>query len=208
MSTAPDRAAAEHHRQEAENLAAGKKIKEASEALARAIASDPEALPLYLRRGELLESLGRPEGARGIYNAGLKKADRSAPLRAELTWRLALVEVLQLENPGRGMNLLGNLPEGALRDDLEGVLALTGGNIPGAVALFNAALEKNPSQEVVGAVFYHASLAYHRLGDTRNAFGSLYHAVNNAKHLGTMRGIETHWELLNATKPTREPSRR
>lgn len=199
LGPAPDPAGAERHRQEAELLALAKDFDAAADALGKAIEALPASASLYLRRAEFLEGSGRMPEARDVYGAGLRKTGRSDPLRAQIAWRLALLEALHLDTPRRAEAQLSRLPaDGPLRDDLQGVLALTAGDLRQAVIHFNAALQRQPEQEVTAAVYYHASLAYHRLGDSRNTYGSLFHAVNNAGHRGVIRDIETLWELLNA----------
>lgn len=205
LGPAPDSAAAERHRQEAEVLAISRDFSGAAESLARAIEADPEATPLYLRRGEFLEGLGRWEEARQVYKSGLKKSRRPAPLEKELAWRLALLEALHLNEPGRAGKLLRQLgADGPLREDLQGVLAFKAGDLRKAIGHFDAALKLQPAQELTAAIYYHASRTYLALGDSRNTYTALFHAVNNASHRGTIREIETLWEILNASPEPEE----
>lgn len=167
--------------------------------LAKAIDADPASIADYLGRAELLEGLGRRQEARSVYKSGLSKSKPSDPLEKELLWRLALLESQNQGDPDRARRLMEMLPEkDPLREDVQGILALQEGAPRKAIEHFDAALRQQPSQEIKASLYYHASLAYYALGDSRNASSSLFHAVNNASHRGTIRGIEALWELLNA----------
>ena len=63
-------------------------------------------------------------------------------------------------------------------------------------------------QDLEGLLLYHSALVYRELGDEKNTFGALYHAINFSKHLGQIRDIETLWSEVNeeAGTPVSVPS--
>lgn len=188
---------AETLRQEAEALLAREDYTAAAERLDAAISQDSDNCTLYLRRGELLERNDRPGIARRNYQAGLKKISADDPRRPELVHRLALLLTLKLDAAGEARSLLLQLPmDSPRRDDLLGVLTSIEGNQRDALRHFNAALVQNPDEDLTATILYHAALAYHRLGDEKNTSGSLYHAINDTRHLGIAWDIENFWNRL------------
>jgi hypothetical protein len=60
-------------------------------------------------------------------------------------------------------------------------------------------MTKNADQKAL--ILYHAALVYIALNDEKNAVTSLFHAINNATHLGLIRDISELWDKVNADQP-------
>jgi tetratricopeptide (TPR) repeat protein len=193
---------AEEHRSRAEGLVSSRDYAGAADELAHALRLAPRDGELYLRAGEVLEAADRSQEAADIYDRGRRALPADEPLQAELAWRLALLQALRLDRPQRAEELLPALPAAsAARADLEGVLALAEGKPREALILFSSALQRGPQKQTAAAILYHAALAYHRLGDEKNTFGSLYQAINLAEHLGLTRDIEAFFRALSQARP-------
>ena len=66
---------------------------------------------------------------------------------------------------------------------------------------FNQALAITTANDQKAIILYHAALVYDALKDDKNAVTSLFHAINNATHLGLVRDISAMWARVNANQP-------
>jgi len=186
----------------AEELVAGKAYLQAAELYGRAIAKQPQNGRYYLRQGELLEALGLYSQARDSYSNGLVKLAEDAPERLEVMQRLALVSAYHLGDIDTAETLVGKLPGGSVpRLDLTGYLYYHGRMYEDALKRFNQALAVTRIADQKALVLFHAALVYTALNDEKNAVTSLFHAINNATHLGLIRDISEIWEKVNASEP-------
>lgn len=194
----PDPQRAADYRLQAETAVTEKDWQGGADLLRKAALHAPTDGALALRQAELLERAGDPRGARKVYRRGLKKVSEESQ-RQTLAWRLGLLLSLQLDAPAKARPLLEQIsPEDPLRADLLGALALQEGDPRQALAYFNRALAAQPDDQVAATILYHAALAYHQVGDEKNTFGSLFHAINRAEHLGVIGDIERLWDALIA----------
>lgn len=199
----PDPAAAQAHRNRAENLIFTKDYPAAAQELALAIHANPDDGDLYLRHGEVLEALGKNREARATFEKGRKIVAPGDALREELTYRLALLLVAKLDETVTAQKLMDELPEGAVaRRDVEATLALNEGRGREALRLLNEALEQKPTRERAARILYHAAQAYRLLGDNDNATGALYQAINLTSALALTADIEALWHTLKDSDPT------
>ena len=98
--------------------------------------------------------------------------------------------------------MLHQLPGHSIeRYDLAAFLYYHSGQYETALDLLNKALVKVREADQKALLMYHASLIYHQLGDVKNTFGSLYHAINLSEHLGLIRDIENFWVEINKDQP-------
>ena len=200
--TSPDPRPAEEIVAQAEGLIKRKEYAGAAELYATAIVKQPENGRYYLRRSELLEALGRDKEARSSYRAGLTNLPQSAPERLELMHRLALLAAEQLQDIDTAEDLLEQMPAGSgPRLDLAGYLYYQVNQHDLALKMFNQALGVTSDADQKALVLYHAALVYDALKDEKNSVISLFHAINNATHLGLIRDISALWTEVNASQP-------
>lgn len=204
----PDRAAAEQHRQNAQAKTIDRDFTGAATEMALALEKDPKNGQLYLENGEILEAADRPQEAAATYDKGRRVLRDQPSLHQELTYRLGLLAAGRLDDGPGLQKLLTELPVASIpRRDLEGLLALRQGEARQALVIFNDALQMKPGKGMAARILYHAALAYHRLGDDKNTFGSLYRAVNLAEDVGLLREIELFYLKLNRSVPAQHPDR-
>ena len=187
---------------QAEELVKRKAYADAAELYATAIAKQPDNGRYYLRRSELLEALGLDKESRATYRHGLSRVAKDSPEYLETMYRLALLSADHLQDIDSAEDLLAQLPTGsAFRLDLAGYLYYQANQYELAIRMFNQALglTTNPDQKAI--VLYHAALVYDALKDEKNSVTSLFHAINNATHLGLIRDISALWAKVNAGQP-------
>lgn len=186
----------------AESLVAAKAYAAAAAEYAILIAKAPTVGKYYLRRGELLERIDEDKQARKVYRAALDRIPEDDPDRIELIHRLALIDANHLYKLDEAEALLAQLPNNSIaRYDLAAFLYYQANQPKPALELLNKALARVREADQKALLMYHASLVYHELGDEKNTFGSLYHAINLSEHLGLIRDIENFWELINREEP-------
>lgn len=187
---------------QAGTMVANKAYAGAAELYATAQAKEPAIGRHYLRRGELLEALGRDKDARATYRNGLKNVAASAPEYLELCQRLALLSAEHLQDIDTAEDLLAKMPAGsAARIDLAGYLYYQAGQYDLAIKMFNQALELATDPDQKAIVYYHAALVYDALLDDKNSVTSLFHAINHATHLGLIRDVSALWAKVNDNQP-------
>lgn len=202
----PDPRPAEEIVAQAEDLVNLKAYAGAAELYALAIARQPGDGRYYLRRSELLEALGRDKEARANYRAGLTKSSKGSPERLELMHRLALLSAEHLQDIDTAEDLLEQMPTGSVaRLDLAGYLYYQANQPELAIKMFNQALGLTTDGDQKAIVLYHAALVYDGLKDEKNAVTSLFHAINNATHLGLIRDISALWAKNNDNAPLPQP---
>lgn len=187
---------------QAEDLVRRKAYAGAAELYAKAIAKQPENGRYYLRRSELQEALGLDKEARATYHDGISRATKGTPEHLELMYRLALLSADHLADLDTAEELLEQLPAGSVqRLDLAGYLYYQANQPELSIKTLNQALERAKDNDQKAAVLYHAALVYDALKDDKNAVTSLFHAINNASHLGLIRDISALWEKVNRNQP-------
>lgn len=187
---------------QAEELVNRKAYAEAAELYARALAKQPGDGAYLLRRGELLEAIGRDKEARATYRNGIPKLAKDLPERLEAIYRLALLSAENLQDVNTAEELLAQLPGGSpQRLDLAGYLYFLTNQPEHAITIFNQALAVTEKADQKAGVLYHAALVYDALNDEKNAVTSLYLAINNASHLGLIRDISILWAKVNSGQP-------
>jgi tetratricopeptide (TPR) repeat protein len=197
-----DRRAAEEVATEAEELVARKDYEQAVKLYSKAIAKQPQNGRYYLRRSELLEALSLFKAASDTYRDGLVKLAADAPERLEVIYRLALISAEHLDDIDTAETLLEQLPGATVpRLDLTGYLYYHGRLYEDALKRFNQALSVTKNADQKALILYHAALVYIALNDEKNAVTSLFHAINNATHLGLIRDISELWDKVNADQP-------
>lgn len=202
----PDPRPAEEIVTQAEDLVNRKAYAGAAELYTLAIAKQPGNGRYYLRRSELLEALGRDKEARANYRAGLSKASKGSPEQLELMHRLALLSAEHLQDIDTAEDLLELMPTGSVaRLDLAGYLYYQANQPELALKMFNQALGVTSDADQKAIVLYHAALVYDGLKDDKNAVTSLFHAINNATHLGLIRDISALWAKNNVNAPLPQP---
>lgn len=200
---ARDPLTAEEHRSRAEQLIVGRDFAAAAAELELALRKTAGDGDLHLRHGEILEAAGRPTEALAAYEKAQRLLSREDPRQQELIYRLALLEAGKLGRAEQAEKRLAELPAGSVpRLDLQGVIALGKGEARQALLLYNEALQQGPAEAMAARILYHASLAYHRLGDVKNTYGTLYQAVNLAKNEALLKEIEDFFKRLNASNPS------
>ena len=203
----PDPRPVEEVTAQAEMLVKGKAYERAAELYARAIAKQPTNGRYYLRRGELLEALDREGDARDTYRAGLKNVDKAAPEYLSLLQFLALLAAEHLRDIDTAEDMLEQMPNGSgPKLDLSGYLYYQADQHELALKFYNQALglATDPDQKAI--VLYHAALVYDTLKDDKNSVTSLFHAINQATHLGLIRDISAMWEKVNTSQPLPRPA--
>ena len=186
----------------AEDLVASKAYTAAADQYAIVTAKAPTVGKYYLRHGELLERVDEDKEARKVYKTALDEIPEDDPDRIELILRLALIDANHLYRLDEAEDLLFQLPSNSIeRYDLAAFLYYQANQPKPALELLNKALERTRDADQKALLMYHASLVYHQLGDEKNTFGSLYHAINLSEHLGLIRDIENFWELINRDEP-------
>jgi tetratricopeptide (TPR) repeat protein len=197
-----DRRSAEEVATEAEEQVGRKDYEQAAALYGKAIAKQPQNGRYYLRRSELLESLGLFKAAQDNYRNGLTNVPADAPERQEVIYRLALVSAEHLDDIDTAETLLDQLPGASVpRLDLTGYLYYHGRLYEDALKRFNQALSVTRNADQKALILYHAALVYTALNDEKNAVTSLFHAINNATHLGLIRDISELWDKANANQP-------
>lgn len=198
-----DQRTAEEHRLRAEQLITDRNFAAAAAELELALRKTSGDGDLHLRRGEILEAAGRPLEALAVYEKAQRLLSRDDPRQQELIYRLALLEAGKLDRADRAEKRLAELPAGSIpRLDLQGVIALGKGEARQALQLYNEALQQGPAKAMAARILYHASLAYHRLGDVKNTYGTLYRSVNLADSEALLKEIELFFKQLNASNPS------
>ena len=197
-----DRRSAEEVATEAEEQVGRKDYEQAAALYGKAIAKQPQNGRYYLRRSELLESLSLFKAAQDNYRTGLTKVPADAPERQEVIYRLALISAEHLDDIDTAESLLDQLPGASVpRLDLTGYLYYHGRLYEDALKRFNQALSVTKNADQKALILYHAALVYTALNDEKNAVTSLFHAINNATHLGLIRDISELWEKVNVNQP-------
>lgn len=187
---------------QAEDLVRRKAYADATDLYAKAIAKQPDNGSYYLRRSELLETLGRDREARANYSEGLSNLPKSSSERIELMYRLALLSAEHMQDVDTAEDLLAQLPPGSVqRLDLAGYLYFLTNQHEEAIKIFNQALAVARNTDQKASVLYHAALIYHALNDEKNTTTSLFLAINNATHLGLIHDISAMWSKVNADLP-------
>ncbi len=167
--------------------------------LDQALAKESGRTELYLQRGGLLEIAGKAGAARRNYERALKEIAASDPGYPEILWRLALLLAEDFDDASTAGKLAEQLPENShLREDASGMAELAAGDLSAALDWFNQALSSARSNDARGWTLYHAALTYNRKGDEKNAFGSLYHAINQAENAALVHKIEILWDDMRA----------
>lgn len=157
----------------------------------------------YLRSAELLERIDEDQRARKTYERALKNLPPDDKHRHEIMLRLALIDANHLFLLDDAEELLQQLPDSSVeRHDLAGFLYYKSGQYDLAISILNKALERCKDNDMRALMLYHAALIYRQLGDEKNTYGSLYHAINQAQHLGLIRDIERLWNTLNEENPS------
>ena len=188
--------------QEAETLVLRKAYLPAAEKYATVVKKAPTVGKYYLRYGELLERVDLDKDARHVYRDALDEIPENDPDRVELIHRLALIDANHLYRIDEAEELLHQLPKGSVESyDLAAFLFYHSHQSDEALDFLNKALAKVAEADQKALLMYHAALIYHQIGDVKNTFGSLYHAINLAEHLGLIRDIENFWEEINRDKP-------
>ena len=183
---------------EAEKMILRKAYASAAVQYAIAIEKDPSVGKYYLRRCELLERIDQDKEAYYTYEDALENITQEDPSRLELTHRLALINANRLYDLDRAEELLQEIPGNTIeRLDLAAFLYYQSSQFDTAIKLLNKALMKVDDPDMKALMLYHAALIYHKIGDDKNTFGSLYYAINHAEHLGLIRDIEQLWQELN-----------
>lgn len=194
-----DPVSAAEHRGRAERLITTKQYHQAAVELNHALRQDPENGALYLRYGDLLESLNDLAGARSCYEKGIEKIKISDPSRIDLTYHLGLLYATKLESEKEARIMLKKLPPGSLqRKNLEAAMTLQDGKGRKTLVLLNEMLKASLPRDMAARVMYQAALAYKLLGDDKNATGSLLKAISYAESLALTRDIEVFWSKLNS----------
>lgn len=187
---------------QAEDLIKRKAYAGAVELYAKAIVKQPDNGRYYLRRSELQEALGRDKEARANYRDGLSRTVKSSPEYLELMHRQALLSAEHLQDIDTAEDILEQLPAGSVpRLDLAGYLYYQANQPELAIKMFNQALGLAKDNDQKAIVLYHAALVYDSLKDEQNSVTSLFHAINNATHLGLIRDISALWSKVNANQP-------
>jgi hypothetical protein len=94
--------------------------------------------------------------------------------------------------------MLKKLPHSSLpRKNLEAALTLQDGDGRKTLILLNEMLQTSLPRDMAARVMYQAALAYHLIGDAKNATGSLLKAISYAENLALTRDIEIFWNKLN-----------
>ena len=202
----PDPRPVEEITAQAEMLVKNRAYERAAELYAKAIVKQPANGRYYLRRGELLEALGRDGDAREAYRAGLKNVDKAAPEHLSLMQFLALLSAEHLQDIDTAEDMLEQMPNGSgPKLDLSGYLYYQADQHELALKFYNQALgiATDPDQKAI--VLYHAALVYDALKDEKNSVTSLFHAINQATHLGLIRDISVLWEKVNVSQPLPRP---
>jgi tetratricopeptide (TPR) repeat protein len=194
----PDPVSASEHQTRAERLIINKQYQQAAVELDLALRKNPERADLYLRYGDLLESLSELAGARSCYETALKKTPPTDPARIDLTYQLGLLYATKLESEEQARIILKKLPHNSLpRKNLEAALTLQDGDGRKTLILLNEMLQTSLPRDMAARVMYQAALAYHLIGDAKNATGSLLKAISYAENLALTRDIEIFWNKLN-----------
>lgn len=184
---------------QAEEVVASKDYFGAGVLYGKALVKQPGNLRARLRHGELLEATGHDQEARDTYRRGLKLAASEAPERPELVQRLALLSAAHLADVDTAEELLEQLPVGSVqRLDVAAFLYYQASQYETSLTVLNQALAKVRDPDQKALLLYHAALVYDRLKDDTNCVTSLYHAINNATHLGLIHDIEILWNKVNA----------
>lgn len=194
----PDPAAAARHAAAGAKLVKKHLYAEAEKEYTQALALAPGRPAYALELGELREALEQYPGARRAYREGLDGATADEPLRQDLVWRLALLEALHLDDPAAARKLSGELAGSDFRAlDLDGVLRLCRGDLGDALQRFDQARARAGTPELEAFPLYHASLAYWRQHNTKEAFSTLFLAINQATAPGLIKDIENHFKVIN-----------
>jgi len=197
-----DQRSAEELAAAAEELVANKAYEQAAELYTKAISQQPQNGKYYLRRSELLEALSQFSKAGACYREGLAKVPADTPEHDEIVLRLAVLAAEHLDDIDTAETLLTQLPgASAPRLDLTGYLYYRGRLYEDAIKRFNQALTMTRNADQKAMILYHAALTYIALEDEKNAITSLFHAINNATHLGLIRDITELWDSINAGQP-------
>jgi tetratricopeptide (TPR) repeat protein len=187
---------------QAEELVKRKAYAGAAELYARAITKQPDNGRYYLRRSELLEALGLDKESRTNYRDGLSRMAKGSPEHLEALHRLALLSATHLQDIDTAEDILEQLPAGSVpRLDLAGYLYYQANQYELAIRMFNQALGLTQNADQKSILLYHAALVYDTLKDEKNSVTSLYHAINNATHLGLIRDISALWAKVNVNQP-------
>lgn len=191
---------------QAEDLIQRRAYAGAADLYQKAIAKQPENGRYYLRHSELLEALNRDKEARASYRRGIDRATGGTPEHFELMHRLALLSAEHLHDIDTAEDILEKLPGGSVaRLDLAGYLYYQANQHELSIKTLNQALERARDNDQKAIILYHAALVYAALKDEKNAVTSLFHAINNATHLGLIRDISALWARVNAGQPLPQP---
>jgi tetratricopeptide (TPR) repeat protein len=193
----------------AESLVARKAYADAAAEYAIVNDKRPTVGKYYMRRAELLERIEEDKQARKTYERALDHIPEEDPDRKMIILRLALINANHLFLLDDAEALLQMLPNDSIeRHDLAGFLYYKSSQFDLSLKILNKALNHVKDEDLEGLLLYHSALVYRELGDEKNTFGALYHAINFSKHLGQIRDIETLWSTVNeeAGTPVSVPS--
>ena len=183
---------------EAQTLILGKDYVGAAAKLEVAIAKNPNQASPYLQLCDVLEALGQDAEAQKTLQQGIKAVAAQDPLQTQMKYRSGLLAALKLADRKTAEAMLKNLPSGAEKSDLQGVLALLDQQSKNALDQFVEALPKAGDQDAEARIHYHAALAHHGAADLDNAVASLFNAINKAGNPALIKDIEKLWTELYA----------
>jgi len=197
LGPAPDPELGRQHRDRAEQLIKGHDYEAAAGELAAAFANLPGDNDTALRYGEVLEALGKPRDAAGVYQKAL--LNEKGP-NDSLRYRLALLQALQLDQLASAIDLHQQLSPGTFEaQDLRAVITLRQGHPRQALISLAGLAKATHADDQVAHIAYHATLAYQALGAKDAAMSSLYQAINHAENIGLIYLIKRYWEQPNSS---------
>lgn len=183
---------------EAQALILGKDYVGAAASLEVAIAKNPHQAGPYLQLCDVLEALGQDAEAQKTLQQGIKAVAAQNPQQTQMKYRSGLLAALKLADRKTAEAMVQNLPSGAEKSDLQGVLALLDKQSKNALDQFAAALPKAGDPDAEARIHYHAALAHHGAADLDNAMASLFNAINKANNPALIKDIEKLWTELYA----------
>ena len=116
-----------------------------------------------------------------------------------------MLEILRFDDAKRAAELAKALIAYKFRSlDLEGLQFYRKGQYRLALNRFEQARSRAKEPGHAAFAAYHASLAYHRLGEKEQTFTSLLEAINQARSHGLAKDIERFFHELNQSPATRQ----
>lgn len=163
----------------------------------RALSYYPREGFFHIRKGELLEVLGKSWASSRAYRRALKKLSPDNPWYREILYRYGLFLALIENDLQAAEDVLTEIdPDSPHAIDLRGVIALVGGDERKALQIFNETAGTGVEKEVASRISLHAAMAYHSLGDMENTNRFLYQSVNLAGKTLQLPRIEAFWEIV------------